>query len=364
MSTPFLSLQKLDKRYPDHHAVKNIDLDISPGEFIAIMGPSGCGKSTTLRMIAGLDQPTGGDILMGGQSMRDVPAFQRNTPMVWQSLALFPFLSVVDNVAFPLRMKGDSPKVRRQRALDWLERLGLEGMAERNIAQLSGGQRQRVALARALVSEPSVLLLDEPLSALDAHLRVRMQTVLSRLHKELGITFVYVTHAQSEAFALADRIVIMNEGRIQQAGKPQDIYREPVNPFVADFIGMNNLFKGEVTATNDNGLTVEGSLGRFSVPATRAVSVGSQASFVVAADRITMTSGERAVPASQPSVTGTVIGMEFLGSTQTVFVEVAGAGEFRVQKQQHEIEELDLVPGRRVNLFWDPRHAWLLPQAA
>jgi spermidine/putrescine transport system ATP-binding protein len=364
MTTPFLSLQRLDKRYPDHHAVKDIDLDVVPGEFIAIMGPSGCGKSTTLRMIAGLERPTSGDILIAGRSMRDIPAFQRNTPMVWQSLALFPFLSVVDNVAFPLRMKGESPKARRRRSLEWLEKLGLADMADRSIAQLSGGQRQRVALARALVSEPSVLLLDEPLSALDAHLRVRMQSVLSRLHKELGITFVYVTHAQSEAFALADRIVIMNEGRIEQAGRPQDIYREPVNPFVADFIGLNNLFKGEVSAAGDGELTIECPLGSFRVKAVRHAQVGSRASFVVAADRIGLLSGESTSPSGRPSVAGTVIGIEFLGSTQTVFVEVAGAGELRVQKQQHEIEALELVPGRKVNLAWDPRHAWLLPQAA
>ena len=174
MPTPFIALDKLDKRYPDHHAVKSIDLDIEAGEFIAIMGPSGCGKSTTLRLIAGLDEPTDGDLRIGGDSMRGVPAFQRNTPMVWQSLALFPFLTVAENVAFPLRMQKVGAAERRKRALDWLDRLGLAGMAERNIAQLSGGQRQRVAIARALVTEPSVLLLDEPLSALDAHLRVRM----------------------------------------------------------------------------------------------------------------------------------------------------------------------------------------------
>jgi spermidine/putrescine transport system ATP-binding protein len=364
MTEPYISIQKLDKRYPDHHAVRSIDLDIAPGEFTAIMGPSGCGKSTTLRMIAGLDEPTSGDVLIGGRSMRGIPVFQRDTPMVWQSLALFPFLSVVENVEFPLRMKGDGPKLRRERALDWLKRLGLDGMADRSIAQLSGGQRQRVALARALVTQPAVLLLDEPLSALDAHLRVRMQTVLSRLHKELGITFVYVTHAQSEAFALADRIVIMSEGRIQQAGKPQNIYRAPRNPFVADFIGMNNLFKGEVAANDGTVLTIDGALGKFTVPATHAVAVGSPASFVVAADRINLTSAEVGASPDLPTVKGTVIGMEFVGSTQTVFVEVAGSAEMRVQKQQHEIEALGLVPGRRINLEWDPRHAWLLPEAA
>ncbi|WP_428028881.1 ABC transporter ATP-binding protein [Ancylobacter sp.] len=359
MPTPFIALDKLDKRYSDHHAVKSIDLGIAAGEFIAIMGPSGCGKSTTLRLIAGLDEPTGGDIRIGGDSMRGVPAFQRNTPMVWQSLALFPFLTVAENVAFPLRMQKVGSAERRKRALEWLDKLGLASMAERSIAQLSGGQRQRVAIARALVTEPSVLLLDEPLSALDGHLRVRMQTELSRLHRELGITFVYVTHAQSEAFALADRIVIMSEGQIQQVGRPQDVYRAPANAFVADFMGMNNMVRGEVRGARDGLLDIAGALGDFRVPAAAPRPEGACGDFVIAADRISLGS-----EADGTGLAGTVIGLEFVGSTQTVFVEIEGGAEFRVQKQQHEIEALDLVPGRKVRLSWDARHAWLLPQAA
>jgi spermidine/putrescine transport system ATP-binding protein len=324
------------------------------------MGPSGCGKSTTLRLIAGLDEPSGGDITIGGKSMRGIPAFQRDTPMVWQSLALFPFLSVADNVAFPLRMKKIGAASRRQRALEWLDRMGLAGLADRQISQLSGGQRQRVAIARALVTEPSILLLDEPLSALDAHLRTRMQTELARLHRELRITFVYVTHAQSEAFALADRIVVMGDGRIQQVGKPQDVYRAPVNAFVANFIGMNNLVEGVVSAASQGTIDVTGALGRFTVPAETPPSLGAKASFVIAADRIGIS--DDTGDAAAQSVRGTVLGLEFVGSTQTVFIELAGGGEFRVQKQQHEIESLQLVPGRAVRVGWDPRHAWLLPQ--
>ncbi|QJP13383.1 ABC transporter ATP-binding protein [Starkeya sp. ORNL1] len=362
MASPFLALEALDKQYPDHHAVRSIDLDIAAGEFVAIMGPSGCGKSTTLRLIAGLDQPSGGDIRIGGVSMRDVPAFQRNTPMVWQSLALFPFMTVAENVAFPLRMQKVGANERRRRALDWLDKLGLAGMADRHVSQLSGGQRQRVAIARALVTEPAVLLLDEPLSALDAHLRVRMQTELARLHKQLGITFVYVTHAQSEAFALADRIVIMSEGRIQQVGRPQDVYRAPANAFVAEFMGMNNLIRGDVRGVQGGLLDIDSRLGSFKVPMVDGRSAVGKASFVVAADRITLSAANDDGPAG--GIAGTVLGLEFVGSVQTVFVEVADGIEFRVQKQQHEIEALDLVPGRKVNLSWDPRHAWLLPQAA
>lgn len=362
MPNPFVVLDALDKQFPGHHAVRGIDLEIAAGEFVAIMGPSGCGKSTTLRLLAGLDEPSSGDIRIGGRSMRGVPAFQRDTPMVWQSLALFPFLSVAENVEFPLRMKKVGAAERRRRALEWLDRLGLSGMADRDVSQLSGGQRQRVAIARALVTQPSMLLLDEPLSALDAHLRVRMQTELARLHKQLGITFVYVTHAQSEAFALADRIVIMSDGRIQQVGKPQDVYRAPANPFVAEFMGMNNLLRGTVEGGSDGFQHVTTALGSFAVPATRRLEPGEAAAFVIAADRVALSAGG-AEFGDRPSVPGTVLGLEFVGSTQTVFVETPGGQEFRVQKQQHEIEALDLAPGRAVTMSWDPRHVWLLPQA-
>ncbi|MBT9289905.1 ABC transporter ATP-binding protein [Prosthecodimorpha staleyi] len=361
MTSSFVALKALDKRYPGHHAVRGIDLDIAAGEFVAIMGPSGCGKSTTLRLLAGLEEPTGGSIAIGGRDQAGIPAHLRDTPMVWQSLALFPFLSVADNVAFPLRMKRLGAKERRRRALEWLDRLGLAGMADRDIAQLSGGQRQRVALARALITQPSILLLDEPLSALDAHLRVRMQTELSRLHRQLGITFVYVTHAQSEAFALADRIVIMSEGRIRQVGRPQDVYRAPANPFVAEFMGMNNLFRGVCRGRADDMATIETPAGLYAVPARRPLAAGEAAAFVVAADRITLARAEDGPPPG-PAVRGTVLGLEFVGSTQTIFVETEGGQEFRVQKQQHEIEALDLVPGRAVHLAWEPRHAWLLPE--
>ncbi|MBY5639365.1 ABC transporter ATP-binding protein [Rhizobium leguminosarum] len=361
MSNAFVTLENLDKRYATHHAVKAINLDIRGGEFIALMGPSGCGKSTTLRLLAGLDQPTGGDIRIGGQSMRGIPAFQRDTPMVWQSLALFPFLSVVENVEFPLRMKKIGKQERRRRAMEWLERLGLGSMAERGIAQLSGGQRQRVAIARSLVTQPSILLLDEPLSALDAYLRVRMQTELSRLHKELGITFVYVTHAQSEAFALADRIVLMNDGAIQQTGRPQDVYREPANAFVAEFMGMNNIISGKVSGHDEGKVRIDGPLGTFTVPTKTSTSEQDKASFVIAADRISLSSLPTGGTAGE-GVTGSVIGIEFVGSTQTIFFDVKGK-EFRVQKQQHEIDALDVTPGKELTLNWQPQHAWLLPEA-
>lgn len=365
MSNTLLQLRSVEKKFDSHHAVRGVDLEVNSGEFIAIMGPSGCGKSTLLRMIAGLEEPTSGSIEIGGRNMLGVPPFQRDTPMVWQSLALFPFLNVLENVEFPLRMKKIGASHRRKRALEWLDRMGLKDMAERSIQQLSGGQRQRVAIARALVTEPSILLLDEPLSALDAHLRVRMQSELARLHKELHITFIYVTHAQSEAFALADRIAIMNEGRIAQQGKPQDIYRYPNNPFVAEFIGLNNLLSGTVCQKKDiqgnNSLVIQSPTGDFMVPTLEPSMLGSQRQFVIAADRIHITPSE---VSSNDYLKGTVIGLEFVGATQTVFVDIEGVREFKVQKQQHELDSLGIVPGRKVSISWEPKHTWLLPESA
>jgi spermidine/putrescine transport system ATP-binding protein len=360
MSQPILSLRRLDKHFAGHHALKGIDLDINEGEFVAIMGPSGCGKSTALRLIAGLEEPSSGDISVYGRSMNGIPAFQRETPMVWQNLALFPFMTVAENVAFPLRMKKIGPVERRKRANEWLERLGLGDMGERDISQLSGGQRQRVAIARALITQPRILLLDEPLSALDAHLRVRMQTELSRLHKELGITFIYVTHAQSEAFTLADRVVVMNDGNIQQVGKPQDIYRAPNNRFVAEFIGMNNIIAGVVKTKRKQMLELSTAWGQMEVPLREGFAAGDEATFVIAADRIALSAAPD--KAKSKSIPATVIGTEFVGSTQTVFVETENHHEFRIQKQQHEIEALALTPGKRVVLRWDSQHTWLLPK--
>ena len=244
MTDALVEFDKVVKRFGDFTAVQALDLEITRGEFLAIMGPSGCGKTTTLRMLAGLERPSEGEIRLNGRRMNEVSASARDTPMVWQNLALFPFLNVVKNVEFGLKMRGFDAAARRGKAMDWLDRLDIAEFADRDVAQLSGGQRQRVALARALVTEPEILLLDEPLSALDANLVVRMQGVLSRLQKDLGITFVYVTHSQSEAFAMADRVVIMNEARIAQTGTPRGVYRNPANRFVAEFVGTNNILTG------------------------------------------------------------------------------------------------------------------------
>jgi len=288
MSKPLVVFDKVEKRFTDFVAVKPTSFEIGAGEFLAIMGPSGCGKTTTLRMLAGLEAPTSGEIRFEGRVMNEVKPHERDTPMVWQSLALFPFLNARENVEFGLKMRGVDAATRKKKALDWLERLGIGQFAERNVAKLSGGQRQRVALARSLVTEPKILLLDEPLSALDAHLVIRMQSVLTKLQKELGITFVYVTHSQSEAFAMADRVIIMSHGEIAQIGKAKDIYRAPSNKFVAEFVGRNNIFEGKVQNVTGTSVSVDTPLGRFTVPASekRSPKAGDPLNFVVSADMV------------------------------------------------------------------------------
>ncbi len=360
MRIDHVRLENLNRVYPGHTAVKDLNLDIASGEFIALMGPSGCGKSTTLRMIAGLEPPSSGRILIGGRDMAGVPVHERGTPMVWQSLALFPFLSVEDNVAFPLRMRGEGQVRRRKLANEWLERVGLSGMGKRGIAQMSGGQKQRVAIARALITQPAILLLDEPLSALDSHLRVHLQSELSRLHRELRITFVYVTHAQSEAFALADRVVVMSDGVVQQAGAPRDVYRAPVNGFVAGFMGMNTRLEGRVTGRADGMIRLDCPEGPMLVPDTIPAALGDRVAFIIGADRIRLLGPGDTVPEGAPLLRGQVVGIEFVGATQTIFAQAETGREIRLQRLDAE-DDTAIGPGSAVTLTWDPRQAWALP---
>lgn len=236
-----LCLRDVGRRFGTVTAITDVTLDIPSGHLVCLLGPSGCGKTTLLRLIAGLDPPSEGRILLDGMDITRVPAHQRNFGMVFQSLALFPHLNVADNISYGLRVRGLASGVRRKRAETLLELVRLPGIADRHVAQLSGGQRQRVAIARALALEPKIFLLDEPMSALDAKLREAMQVELSQLQRRLGITTVVVTHDQREAMTMADTIVVIGANRVQQVGAPLDIYRRPRNSFVADFIGSINL---------------------------------------------------------------------------------------------------------------------------
>ena len=308
------------------------------------------------------EQPTEGTIRIGGKLMNNVRPHERDTPMVWQSLALFPFLNARENVEFGLKMRGVDAATRKARALDWLDRLGIAEFADRNIATLSGGQKQRVALARSLVTEPQLLLLDEPLSALDAHLVIRMQSVLTKLQRELGITFVYVTHSQSEAFAMADRVVIMANGRIAQIGNPRDIYRAPANRFVAEFVGRNNILSGTAGRATKGRLAIECALGRFTV-ATNSEAVpeqGSTAGFAVSADLVRI---GRKKPKTDNTVSCSLISEEFVGSVVTLFLEAEDGTEFKVQLQEREVASLDLTSGDAFYIGWDASDAHLLGES-
>lgn len=348
------------KRFGNTVAVEKADFEIGRGEFLAIMGSSGCGKTTTLRMLAGLEEPSEGKIYLDGEQVNGKATWDRDTPMVWQSLALFPFLSVRENVEFALKMRNVGKAERRQRADKWLEKMQITEFADRNISQLSGGQKQRVALARALVTEPKILLLDEPLSALDAHLKVRMQAVLANLQKELGITFVYVTHSMSEAFSMADRVIIMSRGQIEQIGTPEEIYREPYNRFVAEFLGSANIFDGKVRRQNSDGgweVTYEG--GTTILPRSELTDAkqGQSVTFIVSAENIQLSfpgSGQTGIQAS-------VAGEEFVGGTANVFLETSTGQEIKVQKSHDELSLLKLHAGSKVVVNWASENCHVLP---
>ncbi len=243
MRNALIELKGLAKNYDNQQVLKGIDLVIYENEFLTLLGPSGCGKTTTLRIIAGFEEPTSGEVLFDGVDISKIPAYKREVNTVFQKYALFPFLNVYDNVAFGLKIKKMDKSVIEHKVMKTLKLVGLAGFEKRDVQSLSGGQQQRVAIARALVNEPKVLLLDEPLGALDAKLRKEMQAELKKIQKEVGITFIFVTHDQEEALSMSDTVVVMNEGIIQQVGSPEDIYNEPENRFVASFIGESNIIE-------------------------------------------------------------------------------------------------------------------------
>ena len=361
---PLLEFVDVDKRFGETLAVSKLSLQIGRGDFVAIMGPSGCGKTTMLRMLAGLERPSAGVILRDGRPIDDVAPWLRKMPLVWQNYALFPFLSVVDNVAFGLRNERVAKPERYRRSMAWLERLGIAALAKRSPATLSGGQAQRVALARALVLEPEVLLLDEPLSALDANMVVRMQSELAQLQRELKITFVYVTHNQSEAFAMADRVVIMNEGQIQQVGSPLDVYRSPSTRFVAEFVGTNNILDGVVKSVARGKWNITTALGTFrsSNPSQAPVAAGQRVHLVVGADMLAVNNKNAAKGANR--ITAQVVGESFAGNVVTLLVEATGKFELKVQMQQRSLQGLNIRANDRVVLAFEPEDALLIASSA
>jgi len=269
-----VELQHVGMAFGQTRAVTDVSFTVEGGEFFSILGPSGCGKTTILRMIAGFLQPTEGKVLIGGRDMAGLGPDQRPTAMIFQSLALFPLMPVWENIAFGLEARGVDKATRRAKAEELLRLVALEGFADRMPNELSGGQRQRVAIARALAVEPQVLLLDEPLSALDLKLRQHMRAELRALQKRTGVTFIYITHDQSEALAMSDRVAVMSAGVLQQVGVPRELYDNPATPFVARFVGETNTIEGKVTAIADGMATVECAQGRFTGRAGSGLALG------------------------------------------------------------------------------------------
>lgn len=360
-----IELVNVTKSFGETTAVDGINLTIPHGSYCCLLGPSGCGKTTILRMIAGHETPTDGDVRIGGNSVVGLAPARRGTAMMFQNYALFPHLSVLDNVAFYLKMRGVGAADRRARAREVLDRVQMAPLAGRMPAQLSGGQQQRVALARALITNPRVLLLDEPLSALDEFLRLQMRGELRRMQQDLGITFIHVTHTQLEAIAVSDMVVVMDQGHIEQAATPREIYDSPHSSYVARFMGGQNVLSGTVAAGDDRMIEVAGSDGRrFRVPGSRSdARVGEPIEFSVRRDRIRIarrTDGTGDAGEVQNTVAGTATAIEYQGTFVKVTVDVGGPEEFVAYVPDAEFVDAGVTVGVAVTASWTDADAHLL----
>jgi spermidine/putrescine transport system ATP-binding protein len=349
-----VELAAVTKRFGEFVAVDDLSLDIYEGEFFSLLGPSGCGKTTTLRMIAGFEEPTEGGISVGGDPMRGVPPYRRPVNTVFQSYAIFPHLNVFDNVAFGLRRSGVKGEELHKRVTDACEMVQLSGFEKRKPGMLSGGQQQRVALARALVNHPKVLLLDEPLGALDLKLRKEMQLYLKNLQHEVGITFIYVTHDQEEALTMSDRIAVMNEGRVQQVADPPTLYELPRNRFVSDFIGQTNVFSGTVESVSGKRITLSTPSGKVQATAREVeVEVGSEAQAAVRPEKVRF--GSEGDNTSNVRVREIV----YLG-VSTQYITELPDGEKVVLYEQNSREDANPEIGEEVSVAWDARNCLIL----
>jgi spermidine/putrescine transport system ATP-binding protein len=362
-SRPSVQLEGVTKRFGDFPAVRDLSLDIAAGEFFTLLGPSGCGKTTTLRMVAGFEQPTEGRILIDGTDVDGVPPFKRPTNTVFQSYALFPHLSVEDNVAFGLRRKRVAKDEVRRRVHEELERVGLPAEAKRKPRQLSGGQQQRVALARALINRPAVLLLDEPLGALDLKLRKGLQIELKGIQRDVGITFVYVTHDQEEALTMSDRIAVIHRGEIQQLGPPEEVYERPATEFVAGFIGVSNLLPGEVESVSGDEVNLRLDSGPTVRIPGRGATRGERGHAVVRPEKLQVARVEEPAIPGQPSIEGVVEAAVYLGTATQMVVLVAGDVRLTVLVPNTDDAARQMLPGAgaRVRLAWAPEHMHIVP---
>ncbi|MGW1982511.1 ABC transporter ATP-binding protein [Streptomyces collinus] len=353
-ATPAVRLDGVSKQFGDSYAVHRLDLDIDAGHFFSLLGPSGCGKTSTLRMIGGFSDPTEGSVLLAGENVTALPPNRRNVNTVFQSYALFDHLGVADNVAFGLKRKGVPKAELRRRVGEMLDLVQLGGLAERKPRTLSGGQRQRVALARALVNRPAVLLLDEPLAALDLKLRRQMQVELKQIQREVGITFVFVTHDQDEALTMSDRIAVMNEGRIEQCGTPEDVYEHPASRFVASFLGTSNL----MTGTYRGGEVALEQGPALPVGARKDIADGSAVSVSVRPEKIWLSDFEPGMSMLRGVIRETV----YSGPTTTYLIELAPGVTLSVLEQNTARARMEdrWSGGETVEFGWRPEHCLVL----
>ena len=336
MPIPAIRFDKVSRHFGDVKAVDEASLEIQDGEFFSMLGPSGSGKTTCLRMIAGFDRPTSGNIFLYGQDVSDLPPYERDVNTVFQDYALFPHMNVGDNIAYGLMVKKVPRAERLKRVEEMLELVRLSGFAERKPSQLSGGQRQRVALARALINHPKVLLLDEPLGALDLKLRQQMQVELKAIQKRVGITFIFVTHDQEEALTMSDRIAVFNEGKIQQVGTPSDVYEKPASPFVAGFVGTSNLISGEIAKRI----------------------TGSEEMFSIRPEKIHLDSINTEPGKDMFCIDGVVRDVVYLGLFTRYLVEIEDSSDLVVIVQNLKTTSMDVLSARRqkVRLYWHKDH--------
>ncbi len=358
-----VELDGVSKHFGEVLAVSSVSLEIYQGEFFTILGPSGCGKTTTLRMIAGFEMPEQGEIYLQGQPVTDIPAFQRNVNLVFQDYALFPHMNVAQNVSFGLEMKKVDKAEIRKRVDEALELVRLPGMGDRRPGQLSGGQQQRVALARALINRPAVLLLDEPLGALDLKLREAMRFELKDLQRRLGTTFVYVTHDQEEALTMSDRIAVMDSGHLLQVGAPMEVYEAPVDHFVADFVGETNFIPCRVTASEGSRATVRvGQELEFKVACDPGATPGMEGSVIIRPEKVDLYTEMPEAGEGVVALPAVVLERVWIGTDTRFTVELQGGSPMVVRHQNMQLGDsrLDLRRGDKVVLQWQEIAARLL----
>jgi spermidine/putrescine transport system ATP-binding protein len=357
-------LVQVVKSFGDVVAVDHIDLEVQDGEFFSLLGPSGCGKTTTLRMIGGFEQPTSGLIELHGQDVTWLPPYRRNVNTVFQNYALFPHLTIYENVAFGLRRKGVKGGEVKSRVTEMLDLVELPGYEQRKPTQISGGQAQRVALARALINRPAVLLLDEPLGALDLKLRKQMQVELKRIQQEVGITFIYVTHDQEEAMTMSDRIAVMNKGHYEQLGDPESLYERPTTRFVAGFLGVSNLLAA--TIRDSDGTYTRATLGDdTAIRVPKALLDGqSQVSIGVRPEKIRLREPGEDGPAGHNRLVGVVRDASYVGvSTQYIVESKSGTLTVYEQNVERATRSELWAPGEEVQLTWSPDHSFVVPES-